>query len=124
MDQAPKPSRLLSNGPSTRPQMPRSLRYFRLATWSTEILDVTGSIGPIAFETVNLDSITAVVIGGTSLFGGRGSIVGSVLGALIVGVFSTGLSLAGVDSIWQYLATGNLIIFAVAIDQWLRRASQ
>jgi fructose transport system permease protein len=93
-----------------------------IAAWVS--IGRVGSIGPIAFETVNLDSITAVVIGGTSLFGGRGSIIGSVLGALIVGVFSTGLSLAGVDSIWQYLATGNLIIFAVAIDQWLRRASQ
>ena len=83
-----------------------------------------GSISPIAFETVNLDSITAVVIGGTSLFGGRASIVGSVLGALIVGVFNTGLSLAGVDSYWQLFASGCLVIIAVAIDQWLRRASQ
>ncbi len=83
-----------------------------------------GSISPIAFETVNLDSITAVVIGGTSLFGGRASIVGSVLGAIIVGVFNTGLSLAGVDSYWQLFASGCLVIVAVAIDQWLRRASQ
>ena len=65
-----------------------------------------------------------MVIGGTSLFGGRGSIAGSVLGALIVGVFNIGLSLAGVDSYWQYGTTGVLIIAAVAIDQWLRRASQ
>ena len=83
-----------------------------------------GSISPIAFETVNLDSITAVVIGGTSLFGGRASIAGSVLGALIVGVFNTGLSLAGVDSYWQLFASGCLVIIAVALDQWLRRASQ
>jgi fructose transport system permease protein len=82
------------------------------------------SISPIAFETVNLDSITAVVIGGTSLFGGRASIAGSVLGAIIVGVFNTGLSLAGVDSYWQLFASGCLVIIAVAIDQWLRRASQ
>lgn len=83
-----------------------------------------GTINPESFDTINLDSITATVIGGTSLFGGRGSIVGSVLGALIVGVFSTGLSLAGVDSYWQYLTIGALIIVAVAIDQWLRRATQ
>ena len=82
------------------------------------------SISPIAFETVNLDSITAVVIGGTSLFGGRASIAGSVLGAIIVGVFNTGLSLAGVDSYWQLFASGCLTIIAVAIDQWLRRASK
>ena len=83
-----------------------------------------GTINPESFDQINLDSITATVIGGTSLFGGRGSIVGSVLGALIVGVFSTGLSLAGVDSYWQYLTIGVLIIVAVAIDQWLRRATQ
>ena len=83
-----------------------------------------GSISPISFDTVNLGSITAVVIGGTSLFGGRGSIVGSVLGAIIVGVFNTGLSLAGVDDYWQMFAAGNLVIVAVALDQWLRRASQ
>jgi fructose transport system permease protein len=83
-----------------------------------------GSMSPIAFETVNLDSITAVVIGGTSLFGGRASIAGSVLGAIIVGVFNTGLALAGVDSYWQLFASGLLVIVAVALDQWLRRASQ
>ncbi|NMD07094.1 MAG: ABC transporter permease [Phyllobacteriaceae bacterium] len=83
-----------------------------------------GSMSPIAFETVNLDSITAVVIGGTSLFGGRASIAGSVLGAIIVGVFFTGLALVGVESYWQWFAMGCLLIGAVAIDQWLRRASQ
>jgi fructose transport system permease protein len=83
-----------------------------------------GSVSPIAFDTINLDSITAVVIGGTSLFGGRGSIAGSVLGALIVGVFNTGLSLAGVDDYWKMFAAGCLVITAVAIDQYLRRASQ
>ena len=83
-----------------------------------------GSVSPIGFETANLDSITATVIGGTSLFGGRGSIFGSVLGALIVGVFTTGLSLAGVDDYWQIFTVGVLVIAAVAIDQWLRRASQ
>lgn len=83
-----------------------------------------GSVSPIAFADVNLASITAVVIGGTSLFGGRGSIIGSVLGAMIVGVFITGLSLAGVDDYWQKFAAGCLVIVAVALDQWLRRASQ
>jgi fructose transport system permease protein len=83
-----------------------------------------GSMSPIAFETVNLDSITAVVIGGTSLFGGRASIAGSVLGAMIVGVFFMGLALVGVESYWQWFAMGCLLIGAVAIDQWLRRASQ
>lgn len=83
-----------------------------------------GSVSPIAFDDVNLASITAVVIGGTSLFGGRGSIVGSVLGAMIVGVFNTGLALAGVDDYWQMFAAGCLVIIAVGLDQWLRRATQ
>ena len=83
-----------------------------------------GSIAPQSFQTANLDSITATVIGGTSLFGGRGSIFGSVLGALIVGVFNTGLSLAGVDDYWQLLTVGVLVIVAVTIDRWLRTSSR
>ena len=71
----------------------------------------------------NLDSITAVVIGGTSLFGGRGSILGTLIGALIVGVFRNGLALSGVDVLWQEFTVGILIIVAVAIDQWLRKVS-
>jgi fructose transport system permease protein len=71
---------------------------------------------------LNLDSITAVVIGGTSLFGGRGTIFGSLIGAVIVGVFRNGLTLAGVDLYYQLLAIGLLIIFAVSVDQWIRKA--
>lgn len=82
-----------------------------------------GSVSPQAGQTANLDSITAVVIGGTSLFGGRGSIAGTLLGALIVGVFRNGLALAGVDVLWQEFAVGLLIIVAVALDHWLRKVS-
>lgn len=82
-----------------------------------------GSVSPQSFYDANLDSITAVVIGGTSLFGGRGSILGALFGALIVGVFSSGLKIAGVDVLWQRFAIGCLIILAVAIDQWIRRVS-
>jgi fructose transport system permease protein len=64
-----------------------------------------------------------VVIGGTSLFGGRGSILGALFGALIVGIFSSGLKLAGLDVLWQRFAIGCLIIVAVALDQWLRKIS-
>lgn len=82
-----------------------------------------GSISPQAGQTANLDSITAVVIGGTSLFGGRGSIVGTLSGALIVGVFRNGLSLAGLDVLWQELTIGVLIIVAVTLDQWIRKVA-
>jgi len=68
---------------------------------------------------LNLESITAVVIGGTSLFGGRGAVIGSLIGALIVQVFDNGLALAGVDPNYQVLAVGVLVIVAVAADQWI-----
>ena len=71
--------------------------------------------------TENLDSITAVVLGGTSLFGGRGTIIGTLIGALIVGVLRNGLVLTGVQSIYQVLITGILVILAVSVDQIARR---
>jgi fructose transport system permease protein len=79
------------------------------------------SASPQAGITYNLDTITAVVIGGTSLFGGRGKILGTLFGALIVGVFRNGLQLAGIDELWQNFAVGVLVLVAVAIDQWIRR---
>jgi fructose transport system permease protein len=79
------------------------------------------SASPQAGTSANLDSITAVVIGGTSLFGGRGRVVGTLIGALIVGVLRNGLTLTGVDVLWQDFAVGLLIIVAVAIDQWIRK---
>jgi fructose transport system permease protein len=92
-----------------------------VAGWA--LIGRIGSVSPQSGYTANLDSITAVVIGGTSLFGGRGSIIGTLIGALIVGVFRNGLALSGVDVLWQEFAVGFLIIVAVAIDQWLRRVS-
>ncbi len=82
-----------------------------------------GSASPQSFYEGNLDAITAVVIGGTSLFGGRGAVFGTLFGALIVGVFRSGLKLGGVDVLWQTFAVGLLIIVAVAMDQWIRRVS-
>jgi fructose transport system permease protein len=81
----------------------------------------TGVGDPNAGQTGNLDSITAVVLGGTSLFGGRGNIMGTLVGALIVGVFRNGLQLMGVPSIYQTLITGILVIAAVSIDQLTHR---
>ena len=80
-----------------------------------------GSATANGIPDANLDSITAVVIGGTSLFGGRGGLIGSLLGALIVGSFTLGLSLAGVDQQWRLLAIGVLVIVAVSVDQWIRK---
>ena len=83
----------------------------------------TGVGDPQAGQTDNLDTITAVVLGGTSLFGGRGIILGSLVGALIVGVFRNGLTLMGVASVYQILITGILVILAVSIDQLSRQRS-
>ncbi|MDO5672383.1 MAG: ABC transporter permease [Actinomycetaceae bacterium] len=79
---------------------------------------------PNALQTANLDTITAVVIGGTSLFGGRGSVLGTLIGVLIVGVLRNGLTLIGVDNLYQNIATGCLVILAVAFDQFTRRRSR
>jgi fructose transport system permease protein len=73
---------------------------------------------------INLQSITAVVIGGTSLFGGRGRLWGTLIGALIVTVFQFGLNLAGVNAFYQNFAIGSLILVAVTLDQWIRRVGK
>ncbi|WP_027467809.1 ABC transporter permease [Deefgea rivuli] len=84
----------------------------------------TGVGDPNAGQTENLDAITAVVLGGTSLFGGRGIIIGSLVGAMIVGVFRNGLTLMGVSSVYQILITGILVILAVATDQLSRKGGR
>ena len=84
----------------------------------------TGVGDPNAGQTENLDAITAVVLGGTSLFGGRGIILGTLLGALIVGVFRNGLTLMGVSSVYQVLITGVLVILAVTTDQLSRKGAR
>lgn len=90
-----------------------------LAAWIQIGRDYGAS--PNAATDANLNAITAVVIGGTSLFGGRGTVWGTLLGALIVGVLRNGLSLAGLDVLYQTLAVGILVIVAVAVDQWIRK---
>jgi fructose transport system permease protein len=92
---------------------------YGLAAW--QALGRIPNADPNAYQTANLDSITAVVIGGTSLFGGRGSVVGTLIGTLIVGVLRSGLTQAGIDNLYQDVATGILVIVAVSLDQLSRR---
>lgn len=90
-----------------------------IAAWAA--LGRIPNADPNAYQNANLETITAVVIGGTSLFGGRGGVLGTLVGTLIVGVLRNGLTLAGVDNLYQNIATGALVIVAVAVDQFTRR---
>jgi fructose transport system permease protein len=97
------------------------------------LLGRLGAASPQAGQDANLDSITAVVIGGTSLFGGRGTVIGTLLGAIIVGVARNGLAISQFqigdtliikfDPLWQGFTIGVLVIVFVALDQWVRRVS-
>jgi fructose transport system permease protein len=93
---------------------------FGLAAWV--LIGRTRNANPNNIPDANLDSITAVVIGGTSLFGGRGRVIGSLIGALIVGAVSSGLQVAGIDQSYKTISVGALIIVAVTADQWIRKA--
>ena len=83
----------------------------------TQVGDVNAGL------TDNIESITAVVIGGTSLFGGRGTVIGTLIGALIVSTIRAGLTLTGVEPTYQVLITGILVISAVGVDQVARARS-
>src|SRR3546814_11080065 len=93
-----------------------------LAGWA--LIGRIGSVSPTAGQFANIESITAVVIGGLSLFGGRGSILGMIFGALIAGVFSLGLSLSGPDPQRTYFLIDFLIIMAVAVHPRHRKVTR
>ena len=76
---------------------------------------------PATGESYELTAIAAVVLGGTSLSGGRGSVGGSVVGALILGVLNDGLVMVGVSSFWQTAIKGMVVVLAVIIDQYQLR---
>jgi len=72
---------------------------------------------PLTGDTFELNAIAAVVLGGTSLAGGRGSMGGTLIGAFVIGVLNDGLVMMGVSSFWQQVIKGAVIVFAVIIDQ-------
>jgi len=76
---------------------------------------------PATGETFELNAIAAVVLGGTSLSGGRGGVGGTLIGAFVIGVLSDGLILLGVSEFWQIVIKGFVIVVAVVIDQWASR---
>jgi ribose/xylose/arabinose/galactoside ABC-type transport system permease subunit len=80
-----------------------------------------GAAQPTAGTGYELDVIAGVVIGGTSLFGGRGSVLSTVLGVFILGVISNGLNILGVAAYYQYVIKGLLLIAAVGLDAYIRK---
>lgn len=84
---------------------------------------VSGAIGGTAGLFLELDAIAAAIIGGTSLAGGRGRILGALLGALLMGSLNNGMSLMNVPTFYQNTARGVVLLLAVALDQWSRRRS-
>ncbi len=74
---------------------------------------------PTAGEGAEMDAIAAVVVGGTSMSGGSGTLGGTLIGVLIIGILNNGLNLLGVDSNWQYIVKGLVILLAVYVD-WIR----
>jgi ribose transport system permease protein len=83
-----------------------------------------GSANALMGEGMELQSIAAVVVGGTNLFGGEGTIGGTMIGVLIIGVLNNGLNILGVADFWQRVVNGSIIVVVVAIDQWRRRAAR
>jgi ribose/xylose/arabinose/galactoside ABC-type transport system permease subunit len=81
------------------------------------LANVQGTIG----QGLELDVIAAVIIGGTTLAGGEGTILGTIIGVLIIGVLRNGLILLGVSPFWQILIIGVVIIGAVGIDMWTKK---
>jgi erythritol transport system permease protein len=79
---------------------------------------------PATGESYELNAIAAVVLGGTSLAGGRGTIWGTIIGALVMGVLTNGLVLLGVQEFWKKVITGLVIILAVVLDQMQERLQQ
>ncbi|MBK6014837.1 ABC transporter permease, partial [Streptomyces sp. MBT53] len=83
-----------------------------------------GTTSIAGHSTDNLKVITAVVLGGTSLFGGRGSVLGTVIGVFIPAVLTTGLIVIGVQQYWQDVAVGVVLVAAVYIDQMRRKTRE
>jgi erythritol transport system permease protein len=82
-----------------------------------------GAAHPATGQTFELNAIAAVVLGGTSLMGGRGTIGGTLIGAFVIGVLADGLVLLGVSEFWQMVVKGLVIVLAVILDRFQRRSS-
>ena len=94
---------------------------FLVALASSLQLGFFKSFQPTSGQGMELQVIAAVIIGGTNLFGGSGNIIGTLLGAAIIGMINNGLILAGVPTYWQFVAIGVIIVIAVILDMQIRQ---
>lgn len=87
------------------------------------IMDVArfGTVSLTSHTTANLQSIAAVIIGGTSLYGGAGKMLGTVIGAFIPAVLKNGFIILGVSPFWQNVAVGGVLVLAVYLDRWAQQ---
>jgi ribose/xylose/arabinose/galactoside ABC-type transport system permease subunit len=83
-----------------------------------------GSVQGTTGQGMELNAIAAVIIGGTSLAGGQGTMIGTVIGVLIMGVLNNGIILLGISPFWQMTIVGAVIILAVALDIWTRKSGR
>jgi ribose transport system permease protein len=114
---------------SLRAGIPVSRTLIKVYTLAAVIAGIAGVVWTARFtsgaynagETTTLNAIAAAVIGGASLFGGEGTITGTIVGALILGTIQYGLVLLGISSFWQFVAVGLVVILAVVTDQFGRK---
>ena len=109
-------ARRASTCSSTRPALRRLRRARRRRDRRFSIAQIL-SIDPLAGTGLELDAIAAVVIGGASLYGGRGSIIGTLIGVFIMVMIRNGLNLLGVSPFWQGSAIGAIIILALLAER-------
>ncbi|MCB8882278.1 ABC transporter permease [Acidisoma cellulosilytica] len=110
---------------ASRAGIPVNKQIFRIYMMSSLFAGLAGFLYVLRYsggvanagDALMLSSIAAIVIGGASLFGGEGKILGTVVGALIISVLQNGLIIEGIDPFWQYAAVGVVIILAVLMDQ-------
>ncbi len=110
---------------AVRTGIPVDRHIIKLSMLSASTAGIAGFLSTLRFtagsavigDPLLLSSIAAVIIGGVSMFGGAGTVIGTVIGALIIAVLTTGLVMLNVDAFWQFIVVGTVVIVAVLIDQ-------
>jgi rhamnose transport system permease protein len=129
--------RIYAVGSNPEGAISRGLSFNRITIMVFVFIGVLAGLGGVLYTaryaTINpadvgrgleFDVISAVVIGGTNIFGGSGTALGTALGCILIGILSNGLTVVGVSPFWKACATGFLILLAVAIDNLVRRRQE